>query len=219
MRKPTQKQKSPPMSFALLSAYIVAVIAMMSPGPDFAVTVQTSVRHGGRAGIFTALGIACGTLVHFAYINIGLGALIAHSVVAFNVMKFAAALYLGYIGFKALRSQPKRGGAEENTARAEELSDARAFRRGFVTNALNPKAALFFLSYFTLVVDPNMPAMTLAGFVTLLAFTTAAWFSLVSWGFSRPRVREQFLRLGHWFDRTTGAILVALGVRVALAHH
>jgi RhtB (resistance to homoserine/threonine) family protein len=205
------------MLLTLLSAYVISLVAMISPGPDFAITVQSSVRHGFRAGVLTACGIACGNMIHVAYVNIGLGALIAHSVVAFNVMKLAAAAYLAWIGAKALRSRPSASAGDEIVP-AEGVPDAQALRRGLIANVLNPKAALFWLSYFTLVIDPHMPASVLLAFIALQAVTIVAWFSLVACVMSRPAVRQRFLRLGHWFDRATGAVLIALGIRVALAH-
>jgi RhtB (resistance to homoserine/threonine) family protein len=200
------------MLLTLLSAYAVFLVAVLSPGPDFAVTVRNSVRFGRRAGVLTAFGIACGNLVHIAYVGVGLGALIAHSVVAFSVMKFIAAAYLAWIGSRALCSKPYKA----DIAPPDTAPDTHSFRRGFVTSALNPKAALFWLSYFTVVLEPRMPAAVLSGFVALLVVSVAAWFSLVSCVMSRPAVREKFLRMGHWFDRATGAVLIALGVKVAL---
>jgi threonine/homoserine/homoserine lactone efflux protein len=175
------------------------------------------VRHGWRAGVFTALGIAAGNTVHIAYVNIGLGALIAHSIVAFNVMKFIAAAYLAWIGFKALQSKPSAGNGAGARMRTS-MADGKAFRRGLVTCLLNPKAALFWLSFFTLVIDPAMPADVLTAFCCVLIASIAAWFSMVAFFLSRAKVRAAFQRMGHWFDRATGAVLIALGVRVALAH-
>lgn len=203
------------MLFTLLSAYAVFLVAVMSPGPDFAITVQSSVRYGRRAGVLTALGITCGNFVQIALVNVGLGALLARSVMAFTVLKFVAAAYLAYIGFKALRSKPAN---PDSAAPVEGVPDTQAFRRGFIANIANPKATLFWLSFFTLVVTPGMPPPVLWGFVGLLAVSVFAWFSLVSFIMSQPAVRRKFLRLGHWFDRATGAVLIALGLRVAFAH-
>lgn len=205
------------MLLPLFSAYTVFLIALASPGPDFAVTVQMSVRHGRRAGIFTALGIACGNLLHIVTVNIGLGAIIAHSIVAFSMMKYAAAAYLVYIGLKALRSTPYAAEKKETAGVAQMLPDTYAFRRGAVTAMLNPKAALFWLSYFALALDPRMPLPVLLGFVALLLATAAVWFSMVACFLSQARIREKFMRLGHWFDRATGIVLIALGVKVAFA--
>lgn len=204
------------MLFTLISAYGVFLLAVMSPGPDFIMTVQSSLRYGVRAGVWTALGIALANLIHIAYVHVGIGALIAHSLVAFTILKLLAAGYLIYLGIGALRST--RAGAASMTEVFEQPRGVSrsAFRQGFVTNALNPKAALFWLSYLTLVIDPAMDKAVLLGFIVLLLATAFGWFSLVAYFLSRQAVRERFLRCGHWFDRATGAVLVGLGVKVAL---
>jgi RhtB (resistance to homoserine/threonine) family protein len=203
------------MFLTLVSAYVVFLLALMSPGPDFAVIVRNGVKYGSRAGMFTALGIALGNLFYTVLINIGIGALIAHSVVAFNVLKVFAAGYLIYIGVRAVRSQPYKVN-DVGGAALDRLGDKAAFMQGLITNALNPKAAMFWLSYFSLVVDPKMPASVLWCFVAVLITSAFVWFSTVAWCLSREKVRRQFLRMGHWFDRVMGATLIALGVKVAL---
>lgn len=204
------------MLFTLISAYGVFLLAVISPGPDFVMTVQSSLRHGVRAGVWTALGIALANLIHIAYVHVGIGALIAHSLLAFTLLKLLAAAYLIYLGIGALRST-RSGTASAAKAIVQPVRASRsAFRQGFVTNALNPKAALFWLSYLTLVIDPTMDKALLLGFIALLLATAFAWFSLVAYFLSRQAVRERFLHCGHWFDRAMGAVLVGLGVKVAL---
>ena len=90
-----------------------------------------------------------------------------------------------------------------------------AFTSGFVTNGLNPKATLFFLSLFTVVINPHTPLSIQAGYGVYLAVATGVWFCMVAMLFSHQRVRTGFARMGHWFDRTMGAVLVALGVKLA----
>jgi threonine/homoserine/homoserine lactone efflux protein len=86
-----------------------------------------------------------------------------------------------------------------------------------MTNGLNPKATLFFLSLFTVVISPHTPLPVQAGYGVYLALATALWFCLVAMLFSQRRVREGFARMGHWFDRAMGVVLVALGVKIALS--
>lgn len=203
------------MLLTLVPAYGLFLLAVMSPGPDFFMTVQNSVRHGVRAGVATALGIALANLIHITYVRIGIGALIAHSLLAFSILKLLAAAYLIYLGTKAIRSKPAAPQAEMQPAALPVPRSA--LLQGFITNALNPKAAIFWLSYLTIVIDPGMPAAVLWGFVGLLLVSAFAWFSLVAYFLSRQKVRQQFLRCGHWFDRAMGAVLIALGVKVALA--
>jgi RhtB (resistance to homoserine/threonine) family protein len=208
------------MLFTLIPAYVVFLVAVMSPGPDFAIMVRNSVRHGRQAGIYTAAGIALANLIHIAYINIGLGALIAHSIMAFNVIKILAAVYLIWLGCTALRSKPQAQ-TESISLQPVEENPRKSFRsfflQGFLTNALNPKAAIFWLSYFSIVLNPHMPVAVLLGFVAILILTAFVWFATLSYVLAHARVREKFLRMGHWFDRATGIVLVALGLKVALA--
>lgn len=202
------------MLLTLIPAYGLFLLAVMSPGPDFIMTVQNSVRHGARAGMATALGIALANLIHIAYVHIGIGALIAHSLLAFSILKLLAATYLIYLGYKALRS--RAGTADIALGTAGDSSLRAAFGQGFVTNALNPKAAIFWLSYLTIVVDPAMPTALLWGFIALLLLTAFVWFSLVAYFLTRQTIRQQFMRCGHWFDRVMGVLLVGLGIKVAL---
>jgi len=137
--------------------------------------------------------------------------------VLFNLFKWLAAAYLVYLGWRALRARPMSLEAIDGTNAPVARSAWRAFVIGFVTNGLNPKATLFFLSLFTVVISPDTPLLVQAGYGLYLAGATALWFLLVAWLFSRGRVRAGFARMGHWFDRLTGAVLIGLGARLALS--
>ena len=198
-----------------LAVALIHVLAVASPGPDFAIVVRESVAHGRRAGVFSALGVGCGIFIHVAYSLLGIGLIVSQSIVLFNALKWLAAAYLVYIGIKALRAKPV-GASEAELNRFEGERSARsAFAAGFVTNGLNPKATLFFLSLFTVVINPHTPLPVQAGYGVYLALATALWFCLVAQLFSHQRVRAGFAKLGHWFDRLMGAVLVGLGVKLA----
>lgn len=197
---------------------LIHLLAVASPGPDFAVVVRESVAHGRRAGTWTALGVGSAIFLHVGYSLLGIGLIVSQSIVLFNVLKWLAAAYLLYIGFKALRAKPAAGPASEQAEAAPVVtrSAGAAYRAGFMTNGLNPKATLFFLSLFTVVINPHTPLWVQAGYGVYLALATALWFCLVALLFSQQRVRAGFARMGHWFDRTMGAVLIALGVKIAL---
>ncbi|MBU1329505.1 MAG: LysE family transporter [Gammaproteobacteria bacterium] len=196
---------------------LIHLLAVASPGPDFAIVVRESVAFGRRTGLFTALGVGVGILVHVAYSLLGIGLIVSQSIVLFNALKWLAAAYLLYIGIKALRARP----AAEQTPLADtshvQRSPRAAFVTGFVTNGLNPKATLFFLSLFTVVINPHTPLAIQAGYGLYLSLATAVWFCLVALLFSQARVRAGFARMGHWFDRLMGVVLVALGVKLAFS--
>ncbi len=199
-----------------LTVALVHLLAVASPGPDFAVVVRESVTQGRRVGSWTALGVGSGILVHVAYSLLGIGLIVSQSVMLFNLFKWLAAGYLLYLGVRALRARPMGAAALEPESQQPKVSWRRAFVTGFVTNGLNPKATLFFLSLFTVVISPQTPLAVQAGYGLYLALATALWFCLVAWLFSRRRVRAGFARMGHWFDRLMGAVLVGLGARLAL---
>jgi len=200
-----------------LTVALVHLLAVASPGPDFAVVVRESVTSGQRNGSWTAFGVGSGILLHVAYSLLGIGLIVSQSIVLFNLFKWLAAGYLLYLGVQALRAKPAKVADLNPETLVEERSRRRAFLTGFVTNGLNPKATLFFLSLFTVVIDPHTPLLVQALYGVYLAFATALWFCLVAWLFSRPRVRAGFARMGHWFDRVTGLVLIGLGVRLAVS--
>ena len=203
-----------------LTLIAVFSIAVISPGPDFVIAVRNSVIYSKRAGVFTALGFGLGVLVHVTYTIFGISAIIAKSILLFNIIKWAGAAYLIYIGFHALRSKGMGQKIVEN-ATAEisphaPLSDIKALRSGFLTNLLNPKATLFFLAIFSQIINPATPFIWQAIYGLTCAVMVALWFSLVSLVLNQGAVRTLFLRATKWIDRVCGALLIALGVKVAL---
>lgn len=194
---------------------LIHLLAVASPGPDFAVVVRESVAHGRRIGVFTALGVGSAIFLHVAYSLLGIGLIVSQSVMLFNALKWLAAAYLFYIGIKALRARPADPASTEASRVTDQRSVRGAFMAGFVTNGLNPKATLFFLSLFTVVINPHTPLAVQAGYGVYLAVATALWFCLVAMLFSQQRVRAGFARLGHWFDRLMGVVLVGLGIKLA----
>ncbi|MCQ2034169.1 LysE family translocator [Stutzerimonas kunmingensis] len=200
-----------------MTVALVHLLAVASPGPDFAVVVRESVTQGRRIGSWTALGVGCGIFVHVAYSLLGIGLIVSQSIVLFNLFKWLAAGYLLYLGWRALRARPMSLDTADEVGTTSDRSPWQAFVVGFVTNGLNPKATLFFLSLFTVVISADTPPWVQAGYGVYLAGATALWFLLVAWLFSRGRVRAGFARMGHWFDRLTGAVLIGLGVRLAVS--
>jgi RhtB (resistance to homoserine/threonine) family protein len=199
-----------------LTVALIHLLAVASPGPDFAVVVRESVTHGRKAGTWAALGVGSAIFLHVGYSLLGIGFIVSQSIVLFNALKWAAAAYLLYIGFKALRARPAKPSDDTLKAAPSERSAKGAYVSGFVTNGLNPKATLFFLSLFTVVINPHTPLLVQGGYGIYLAVATAAWFCMVARLFSQARVRAGFARMGHWFDRAMGGVLVALGLKLAL---
>jgi RhtB (resistance to homoserine/threonine) family protein len=196
--------------------YTVFVGALMSPGPDFLIVLRNSLGHNARAGVFTALGIAAANIVHMGYCLAGIGLLIAHSIILFNIIKWIGAAYLAYVGWRSLRSQ---GMSLDNMGLPEgpRKSDKQAFFSGLMTCLFNPKATLFFLALFTQMVDPSMPLAVRLTFCGICLVTVFCWFSLVAIVMGVPRVRTAYAKASKGIDRIFGGFFIALGAKLALA--
>jgi RhtB (resistance to homoserine/threonine) family protein len=199
-------------------AGLMAVFGVMAvaPGADFAMVVRQSILHGRRAAMITSVGIGCSLLFHISYTILGIGLIVSKSLLLFNLLKWAGAAYLVYLGVKAILAPAMAMSNQDETKASAELPAWKLFATGFVTNALNPKAVLFFLSLFSLLVSPQTPAAIQALYGLVMAATLIAWFLGVSIVFTSRPVRERFLAMGRWFNRVTGAMFIGLGVRLAL---
>lgn len=196
----------------------VHLLAVASPGPDFAIVVRQSVTYGRKTALFTSCGVGLGIMIHVIYSLLGIGLIVSQSLLLFTIMKITGACYLVFIGCRAIRT--KRAFLTINTGDQTVLPSAgNAVWTGFLTNGLNPKATLFFLSLFTVIIDPATPVSVQAIYGVYMAIATGLWFSLVSMLFGQQRVRELFGRIGHWFERLMGFSLLLLGVKLALSSH
>lgn len=198
-----------------LTVAFIHLLAVASPGPDFAMVLRQSITHGTKTAVQTSCGLGVGILLHVSYSIVGIGVIISQSIVAFSVMKYLGAAYLCYIGVKAIRTRPANMDFL-STVEINQPSAGKAFLTGLLTNGFNPKATLFFLSLFTVVIDHSTPLTVQAVYGVYMALATAAWFSLLSLMFGCPSVRRLFQRSGHWFERIMGASLLALGIKLAV---
>lgn len=201
-----------------LTVAALHILAVMSPGPDFAMVTRNSLIYSRKIGIYTTLGIALGIMVHVAYSLLGIGFIISQSIILFNVIKWVGVLYLVYIGYKSLRAKPQVQN-EIEISKEREISIWSSVKQGFLTNALNPKATLFFLALFTQVIDPATPKVIQFLFGIEMMVITFVWFSLLSLMFSNSLVKNRIIKVQHYVERVTGAVLIALGIKVALASH
>ncbi|MGO4716462.1 LysE family translocator [Bradyrhizobium sp. 2TAF24] len=208
------------LSPEFLTLFGVFVLAAIVPGADFACVLRESVSFGRRAGILSALGVSSAIMVHVAYTVAGVGLIIAQSIVLFTIVKWCGAAYLIYIGSRSLMARRRlTGGGEALSASAPAQGRrhaATSYGVGFLSNLLNPKATLFFMSLFATIVSHDTPIATQFAYGATLAVFLALWFSFVAVFLTTRGVRAAFERMGHWIDRVTGLVLIALGVRIAL---
>ena len=199
----------------------VTILAVISPGADFAMVTRNSMLRSRRAGVLTATGISLGVLVHVSYAMAGVGLLLAHAAVLLSLLKMAGAAYLVYLGIQMLRARPATPDTPENTAGRRSappaLSDLAALRMGFLTNALNPKTTLFVVSLFTQVIHPSTPLITQLAYGAFMSLSHLLWFTLVALAFSSTPAQRMAATWQHRVERGIGAILVALGFALAVS--
>lgn len=203
------------LSFIAMVAGI-HLLAAMSPGPDLVMAIRNSLVYSRRAGIFTAIGFGLGIAVHLVYCIAGIAVLISQSILLFNSVKLLGAAYLVYVGVQTLRSRTRPTTIDTAAAGKADLSAIQAVRSGFLTNVLNPKVTLFFLSLFTLVITPDVPTGAVIAAGAVMVVNTMLWFSFVAVCFTNPLVRRQFDRYQDIFNLAFGTLLLGLGARVAL---
>jgi threonine/homoserine/homoserine lactone efflux protein len=199
----------------------------ITPGQDFAYIVSRSAGMGWRAGAMAALGVGAGCVVHILAAAFGISALLAASATAFTAVKLGGAAYLLWIGLGMLRS------ARHSPAQAAHLAGggmtprtplAVVFRQGFLTNALNPKVALFFLAFLPQFVDKGAahPMLALLLLGAIFAWNGTLWNLFVAWSAARlaaamhkkTRLAD---RAGAWCKAATGALFIGLGLRLAFS--
>lgn len=204
-----------------LALFVAAALALnLTPGPDMVFVLATGASRGRRAGVFAALGIGAGCLLHVALAALGLSALLATSALAFSIVKWLGAAYLVWMGVGMLRARPAAAAAAPSTP--ANGSDSRVFWQGALTNALNPKVALFFLAFLPQFIDPGAAGQAGAFLALGLLFNLGGTLvnivaALLAAAISRRLAARGPGPLGLWLQRVVGAIFVGLGVRLALA--
>lgn len=198
-----------------LILFLTATLALnLTPGPDMLYVIARSAGEGRKAGIVSALGIAAGTIVHTAAVALGIASLLAAVPVAFQLVKYAGAAYLIYLGVRALRSGTAMADPVIERARLGAI-----FRQGVVTNVLNPKVALFFLAFLPQFVDPGRGPVALQIVLLGLLFNASGTLVNLAVALLASRAGQwSRARLGtpsvmRWL---TGGIFLGLGARLAL---
>jgi threonine/homoserine/homoserine lactone efflux protein len=209
----------------LLLAFLgVAVLVIVTPGPDTAVTIRGTLLGGRRAGVMTASGVVTGQACWTLAASAGITALLVASEPAFLAVKFAGAAYLVYLGVQSLAGAVRGRAAPleaDGATEARRLPAARAYRQGLISDLGNPKMAAFFTSllpqFGTTGAGPSFWLMLAFG----LLFCLLTWLWLVLYATAIHRLGDALRgsRAQRAIEAVTGAVLVALGLRLATEQH
>ncbi|MBL4940615.1 MAG: LysE family translocator [Colwellia sp.] len=207
--------------FFLIAA--VHLLAVASPGPDFAIILKQSIRYDRRTAVFTSFGIATGILLHVTYSLVGVGLIIASDERLFTGLKYIAASYFCYIAWHGLRAKkPEQYSNELLLSNSEQKYDnvpsvKKAFFTGFLINGLNVKATLFFVSLFSVIIAPETPFVIKLSYGLYMILATAVWFVSLSYLLTHHKV-SVFLQIkGYLLDRIMGGVLLLLAVQLVLS--
>lgn len=198
--------------------YLIATIVfIITPGMDTVFVLNSSFGENRKIGIFSALGVNAGVLVHTFFAAFGLSIILAESAVAFSIIKYLGAAYLIFIGIKSFRA--KNQNIEFKQVDISNNSSWSVFRRGLITNVLNPKVALFFISFFPQFISHEAIGSSIPFFIlgsTYVALGVLWYVSLVLFvGLFADKLKNNsaFQKSMH---RVSGFVFILMGLRVAL---
>ncbi len=197
---------------------LAGILLNLTPGADTMYILGRSISQGKKAGILSALGIATGALVHCLFAALGLSIILAKSALAFEIVKYAGAAYLIFLGVKMLVSKSSNNFDLEK--RTKTVSYKKIYISGIFTNILNPKVALFFLAFLPQFINPNYTNNGVPFLILGLTFvcTGTTWcLALAIFSSKLSKKIKKNYTIKKWLDRITGGLFIALGIKLALA--
>ena len=204
----------------LITLASIHFIALMSPGPDFALVVQNATRHGRQTGLYIALGLSCGILLHSLLSLTGISYLVHQQPTLFAIIQLAGGSYLLYLGYGALKATWVTIQSHDDDNQALNSKDLiltnkrEAFSKGFATNILNPKALVFFISLMSSLVPADM-SLSGKGFALLILFGLSLfWFSLLAWMLSTKALQRKLHEATVYIDGLCGALFSMIGLSI-----
>ena len=208
-----------PLDPTLLTAYIVLATALaVAPGPDVLFVVANGMRHRVKGAVASALGIGCGSLLHAIAASLGVSAVIAASPVAFEVLRYAGAAYLAFLGLQAIRAFWTYKNNLDIDQAVVEISAWSVFRRGLITNVLNPKVVVFYLALLPQFINVEMGSVWLQIFLLGCIHNAIGMVYLIAIGLVAGRASGWLARtnFGKWLDGIAGVFFIGLAIRLLL---
>ncbi|PLS15968.1 lysine transporter LysE [Bacillus sp. M6-12] len=201
-------------SLSTLGAFVAVVVGLfLIPGPAVLLTATRTVQGGRKAGIMAGLGIATGDLVHTLFAAAGLSAILMTSSLAFNVIKIAGAVYLFYLGIRAILEKP----SDPELPKVSSVSSLRAYGEAVFIEVFNPKTSLFFLAFLPQFIQTDRGASLMQFLILGLIFVlmSITYTTMIAVSIKPLRgIVKKISWIGHWSGKIVGAIYIGLGLRV-----
>ena len=193
----------------------IHLLAVMSPGPDFLIVLKQSVYNGRKAAVLTSLGIGLGIVVHMTYCIVGIGFLISTNNFEYSSIKYLGILYLFYLGVKSLLDKKDNYDIEKKNISDKVYFFDKPFYLGFITNVFNPKATLFFLSLFTVIINQLTPITIKIFYGFWMSLITGIWFCLISLFFTSKISKIFIKKYATLINKIMGFVLIIISIRMA----
>ena len=200
---------------ALASANLFMI---MLPGPDFVLTIKNTLKGGRLCGMATALGIAFGIAVHVTYCWLGVATLIHNSTIFSTLIRWLGACYLIWLGARSLfeTGRAQTDSLSANAGQPHSITVGSSFLNGFLTNLLNVKALLYFLSVFSVAVSPNSPIWVHISLALAFVLSALIWFNLLTIIINSTYIRRGLYKYEWIISRGAGTVLIVLGLVVLI---
>ena len=195
-----------------LTLGLVHLVALASPGPDFALILRTSLHRPTALG--AALGIALAILLHATLSLTGISLLIASQPWLFLAVKLVGALYLGWLGWGALMAARQQSSAVMQSAANELRGWGKGVRAGIATNLLNPKALVFFIGMLAAMVSPEVDGVARSLLVVELFIISVCWFGMLAWSLSTSRAQQLLQRVQRPLNLVTGVLFATVSLSI-----
>lgn len=195
---------------------VVSLLAAISPGPDFFIVVRNSLVYSRKAGILTSFGVATALIIHLSYTILGIGVLIAENSIVYNFVKYCGAAYLFYIGFSGVRSSFVAASSLTLDCQKSsyQISSLNALKQGFLTNLLNPKCAIFFISLFSQFITAETPLFVRVEYALVNWVMSIGWFLVLTYLITGKFLSQRVDRFRSYIDRIMGSCLMVLSLKL-----
>lgn len=201
----------------VVTVVVAHLIALLSPGPDFILVVKSGIRNTTKNAIGVAFGIASANAIYIILCLIGVGAILASSIVVMTAIKVLGGLFLTYIAFMALKSKRKDYdfiNQSIDRGNPNHSSFLKEFNTGFLSGILNPKNPIFYLSLFSLVLDNNVSIWLKIGLGTWMTCLVFLWDAFIILVLSQEKVKRVFSKIAFYVDKLAGTILGLIGLKL-----
>lgn len=200
--------------FEFLTIGVIALLAAISPGPDFVVVANQALQHHRASAIMTSLGIGLGILIHATYCVLGIAVLIKHLPWLYNAIRYLGAAYLVYLGLKSLLMKAQEPALSAHGKHT--ISHWQSFKTGLLTNVLNPKCTLFMLSIFTVAIAPGTSLFVRSLLGLEIVLITIGWFVALTLLLTSKLLKSGVGRFQQIVRYVSGVILIALGISIGI---